>query len=175
MNIKKVVVGELEENCYILIKDNECLIIDPGDEAEKIIKEINSNVLAILITHYHFDHIGALDELKEKYKVPVIDYNNVGTNTFGSFEFEIIPTKGHTADSATIYFEKENIMFCGDFIFKDGIGRTDLPTGNMVEMISSIENLLTFNENIILYPGHYDETTIKKEKENLNYILSFYA
>lgn len=174
MEIKKVVVGSLEENCYILTKNNDCLIIDPGDEPTKIIKEINGKVLAIIITHYHFDHIGALNELQEKYKVPVIDYNNIGENNIGDFQFKIIPTKGHTSDSITIYFEKENIMFCGDFIFKDGIGRTDLPTGNMLEMIKSIKKLLTYNENIILYPGHYEKTSIKNEKENLEYIIEYY-
>ena len=65
-------------------------------------------------------------------------------------------------------------MFCGDFIFKGTIGRTDLPTGNIEEMKNSIEKLLLLDENITLYPGHYDSTTIKKEKDNLEYIINNY-
>ena len=72
MNIKRVVVGSLEENCYIVEKNNKCIIIDPGDEADKIISNITCEVVGILITHYHFDHIGALDELKENTIVTTI-------------------------------------------------------------------------------------------------------
>ena len=77
MNIKKVVVGLLQENCYIVEKDEKCIIIDPGDEIEKIIENIIYPPNAILITHNHFDHVGALIPLKEKYNVPVYGYNNL--------------------------------------------------------------------------------------------------
>ena len=66
MEIKTIVVGPLQTNCYILTKSNQTLIIDPGDEPNKIINEINKEVIGILITHYHFDHIGALNTIKEK-------------------------------------------------------------------------------------------------------------
>ena len=67
MEIKTIVVGPLQTNCYILTKNKQTLIIDPGDEPNKIINEINKEVIGILITHYHFDHIGALNTIKEKY------------------------------------------------------------------------------------------------------------
>ncbi len=172
MLLKRIVVGPLEENCYILTKDNETIIIDPGDEFEKIDKEIEGRLIGIIITHHHFDHIGALEELKNKYNVPIIDFNN--QKKLEPFKYEILENPGHTRDSISIYFKEENIMFCGDFIFKGTIGRTDLPTGNMEEMKNSIKNLLTLNENIILYPGHYENTTIKNEKVNLEYILKLY-
>ena len=73
MVVKKVVVGNLEENCYFIIKDNSCIIVDPGDEFHKIdeiIKKLSLNVVAVLITHAHFDHIGALEEVLNKYNVP---------------------------------------------------------------------------------------------------------
>lgn len=172
MEIKKIVVGLLEENCYILTKNNKTIIIDPGKEFEKIDKEIERELVGILITHHHFDHVGALNELKNKYNVPVIDYNN--QKVLEPFKYKIIENPGHTKDSISIYFKEENLMFCGDFIFKGTIGRTDLPTGNMIEMKNSIKKLLTLNENIILYPGHYNETTLKEEKENLVYLLNNY-
>ena len=67
MKIDVVKVGYLETNVYILSKDGHTLIIDPGDEPEKIIKKVNGKVDGIIITHHHFDHIGALDDIEEKY------------------------------------------------------------------------------------------------------------
>ncbi len=167
MNIKRVVVGPLEENCYIVENNNKCLIIDPGDDVDKIINNIKYSVVGILITHYHFDHIGALDELKEKYNIDENNYN------IKDFDFEVIKTPGHTSDSKTYYFKDNNIMFVGDFIFKDSIGRMDLPTGSVLEMKNSISKILKYPSNTILYPGHGDSTTIGNEKKNLdNYFFS---
>ena len=84
MEIKKVVVGELETNCYILINNNKCLVIDPGDNFEMIKEAIGDNkVVGCLVTHFHPDHIGALEELLSKYDLEI---NKVDNN----FEFEII-------------------------------------------------------------------------------------
>lgn len=161
--IKTIKVGYLQTNCYILIKDNNALIIDPGDEAKKI-KEATKdlNVEAILITHHHFDHVGALEEFKN---IEIIDYKNKKTKT-KNFEFEIIETKGHTEDSISFYFEKEKVMFVGDFVFEGSIGRTDLETGNMEEMEKSIQKLKTYPKDIELYPGHGNKTTLEIELEN---------
>ena len=69
MKIKTVVVGNLDTNCYILIKNNNALVIDPGDDYAKIVSEIGDNkVVGVLVTHNHFDHIGALEQLKNYYK-----------------------------------------------------------------------------------------------------------
>ena len=160
MNIKRVVVGSLEENCYIVEKNNKCIIIDPGDEADKIISNITCEVLGILITHYHFDHIGALDELKEKYNLQENNYNIDG------FDFEVIDTPGHTSDSKTYYFKDDNIMFVGDFLFKDGIGRMDLPTGSVNEMKKSLDKIFTYPSNTVIYPGHGDKSTLGEELLN---------
>ena len=163
MNIKRVVVGSLEENCYILEKNNECIIIDPGDEANKIIENINYKVVQILVTHHHFDHIGALDELKNKYNVDVNNYK--GDN----FKFDIIKTPGHTSDSVTFYFKEDNIMFVGDFLFNGSIGRYDLPTGDYNQMVESLNNIFKYPLDTVIYPGHGDITTLKKEKDNLGF------
>lgn len=160
MNIKRVIVGSLEENCYIVEKNNKCIIIDPGDEAGKIISNITCEVVGILITHYHFDHIGALDELKEKYNLQENNYNIDG------FDFEVIDTPGHTSDSKTYYFKDNDIMFVGDFLFKDGIGRMDLPTGSVNEMKKSLDKIFTYPSNTIIYPGHGDKSTLGEELFN---------
>ena len=172
MHIKCIKTGYLEENCYIISMGNNCLIVDPGDDADKIINEIGEKtVLGVLITHYHFDHIGALDELKESYNVEVIDYKN-RKNLIGNFNFEIIDTKGHKEDAVSYYFKEEKLMFVGDFIFEGTIGRCDLPGGDFEKMKKSLSNLKNFDKDIILYPGHGNKTTIENELLNNPYLRS---
>lgn len=172
MNIKRVVVGPLQENCYIVEKEGESLIIDPGDEADKIIASITYPPVAILITHNHFDHVGALQSLKEKYNIPVYDYNNLkeGELSTGKFNIDVIYTPGHTSDSVTFYFKEEKTMFTGDFLFKETIGRTDLSTGNFKEMKKSIRKILTYSDIIKVYPGHGEDTTLGQEKKYNEYL-----
>lgn len=173
MKIKKIVTGSLEENCYILINDNDCLVIDPGDDFYKIKEEIKDlNLLAILVTHHHFDHVGALSELLNYKNVQIYDYNlEEKEHKINKFKFDIIKTPGHTNDSITFYFKEENVMFTGDFVFKGTIGRTDFPTGDMDTMLDSIEKIKKYDKNIILYPGHGDDTTIDYEINN-NYFFN---
>ena len=151
MEIDRVVVGNLQTNCYILSINNECLVIDPGDEYEKINEKIeNKVVIGTIITHYHFDHIGAINYFDNIYNI-----NNLseGINNIGNFSFEVIYTPGHTKDSISLYFKENNIMFTGDFLFKDGIGRTDLG-GNEFDMYDSLTKISKYNKDITIYPGH---------------------
>jgi len=166
MRIKKVSVGYLETNCYILEKDNNCLIIDPGDESDKIIYEVgNLNVVGIIITHYHFDHIGALDDIRNKYNVEVYDINNLEEREYNinGFIFDVIHTKGHHETCITIYFSEDKIMFTGDFLFKESIGRTDLETANNNEMRESLDKIKKYSKDITIYPGHGEHSTLEHE------------
>lgn len=161
MDISKVVVGILETNCYIISIGNDCIVIDPGDNFEKIKKEIgNKKVVGCLVTHFHYDHIGALEELISTYNIEI---NKLNTK----FDYEIIETPGHTFDSKTFYFKKINTMFIGDFIFKNGIGRTDLG-GNDIDLKESLEIIKKFPDETILYPGHGDSTTLGAEKKHFS-------
>lgn len=170
MNIKKVVVGQLQENCYVLNINNDYLLIDPGDEANKIIKEIKGNLLGILITHSHQDHIGALNDILDYKKVPIYNYLNKNQDiTISNFNFKVIDFPGHKEDLVGFLFN--NKLFSGDFIFKGTIGRIDLPGGNFKEMQKSIAKVLSYNKDLIIYPGHGDITTLSEEKENLKLFL----
>ena len=157
MNIDKVSVGYLKTNCYIISINNECLVIDPGDEYEKI-KEIigNKKVIGSIITHHHFDHIGCINYFDKIY-----DINNLkeGINNIDKFTFEVIYTPGHTKDSICIYFKEDNVMFVGDFLFKDGIGRTDLG-GNDIDMHNSLIKISKYNKDITILPGHGEESKL---------------
>ena len=174
MKIKQVKTGYLEENCYILIKDNQCLIIDPGSDYEKIEKEIkNYHLEGILITHSHFDHIGAIDDILSTYKTNVYNKTNLKEKIqkIGNFTFEVIYTPGHSEDSICYLFQEENSIFVGDFIFKSSIGRCDLPTGDFKEMEKSLiefKNHFKNNLDLEIYPGHGEITSIDRElKQNI--------
>lgn len=169
MDVKIIPVGYLQANCYILKNKNECIIIDPGDEKEKIIKAIgNSKLVAIITTHDHFDHVGALKALQEYYQVSTYNIENLEEKEyqFGPFQFEIIYTKGHADTCITIYFKKEEMMFTGDFLFKDSIGRVDLDTSNEMDMNESLEKIKKYSDAITIYPGHGESTNLGYEKKN---------
>ncbi len=171
MQVKRIIVGELQTNCYLVISTNKCLIIDPGAEASKIINTIGNLIpVAIIITHYHFDHVGALEELKKNYQIPVYDYHDLGIINIDPFNFEIISTKGHSNTGISIYFPKEKILFTGDFLFKGTIGRTDMLDSNPHLMIASINKIKEYSEDIIVYPGHGEMTSLKTEKMNNIYL-----
>lgn len=170
MEINKIEVGYLKTNCYVLKKDNDILIIDPGDEFNKIEPYLNGNVLGIIITHYHFDHIGAIEDIQKKYNVKIYDINNLNdNNTIGSFSFKMIKTPGHKSDLISLLFD--NHLFCGDFIFENAIGRVDLPTGDYNQMKESIAKIIKLPKSTIIYPGHGNITSLDKEYNNLlNYL-----
>ncbi len=158
MKIECIPVGDLQTNCYIISNlKKQALIIDPGAEAEKIKNKCqNYQVLGILITHYHWDHIGALFTLEQEYQIRANNYHGK------EFFYEKIITKGHTKDSVSYYFPQEKWLFDGDFIFANAIGRTDLG-GNKKEMKKSLEKIMTYPKETIIYPGHGPKTTLAKE------------
>ena len=163
MKIEVVKVGFLRTNCYLLEKDHSLLVIDPGDEIEKIKQAIgNRSVLGVLVTHHHSDHVGAISYFKEK---PIYEFPNLEEKTYqvGPFSFQVLFTKGHTSDSVTFYFEEEQVMFTGDFLFHEDVGRTDLPTGNQEDMIESIRKIKKYDPGIRVYPGHEEATTLEHE------------
>lgn len=173
MNVKCVVTGYLDENCYILSKNGTCLIVDPGDDFLKIKEAIGDDkVLGVLITHSHVDHIGALRNFLTKRSIKIFKRSNLEEKEYeiGDFKFKCIHTPGHSKDSVTFYFEEEKMMFIGDFVFKESIGRVDLPGGNAQEMDASIKKILEYDDSITLYPGHNEETTLGYEKQNNPYL-----
>lgn len=167
--VETIKVGYLDTNCYILKDDKQCLIIDPGDEFLKIKQAIGTcQPLAILLTHHHFDHVGAVEDIVSEYHIPVYDYKNLKDNEtikIGPFLFQTLYTPGHDKSCVTFYFIEEGIMFVGDFIFKGSIGRMDLEGGSELQMNSSLEKLKIYSEDILLYPGHGDSTTLNHEKK----------
>lgn len=157
MKIKRIVTGILRENCYIISDNQKAIVIDPGADAKIILDACKDlDIVEVLVTHHHFDHIGALPEVLSKYNLNENDKS-------GYFNYEVINTPGHTSDSKTFYFKDYNVMFTGDFLFKGTIGRTDLPTGSDFDMMSSLELISKYPKDTIIYPGHGNASTIGDE------------
>ncbi len=166
MKIERLILEPLDNNCYIISENNCAIIIDPSSEEEKIeayLKKNNLTLISIFITHYHFDHIGALNYFKTKYKVKIYDYKNLGKFKEGPFKFQIISTKGHSKDSVSYYFKEEQSLFVGDFIFENSIGRMDLEGGDEEDMAYSLREIKKFPTETKIFPGHGNTTTLSQE------------
>ncbi len=177
------------------------IIIDPGSNPHKIVQHIEQyegvSVLAILLTHGHFDHIGAVDKLYEKYHCPVYvsqddekmlrnaQYNTLANQsatiscpvnwlesdslTIGDFNFNVYYTPGHT--NGSVMFEIENNLFSGDTLFRLSVGRTDLYSGSSMKLMQSLQVLYQFDEDMVVYPGHDEITTVGFELANNPYLI----
>ena len=202
--IKKLIVGSLQTHCYVIYNDKkDCVIIDPGAQGQKIQKYITENelnVLGILITHGHFDHIGSTDYLVNRFQCPVYTheftkdllYDSSLNLSFyespfvlnsevlsvndkleiGDFRFEWLLLEGHCQGSSMIYYVNENTIFSGDVLFKESIGRFDFPTSSRSETRKTIETIKCMNFDGRILPGHGDETTLQHEIINNYYLKS---
>ena len=171
MKIERIINGYLEENSYIIHNNKDALIIDPGSEQDKIINKINElnvNVIGILVTHYHFDHVLVLDEINKIYNVKIYDYKSNKDITIKDFKFKIISNYGHTMDSVSFYFDKYKVMFTGDFVFKDTIGNYDIENEEI--MYSSLKEFVKLDKDIKIYPGHGQSSSIGYEIEHNPYL-----
>ena len=203
IRVKRLVVGIVGTNTYLVYDEEtkKAVVVDPGDRAD-LIREASERLKlmpeAILLTHGHFDHIMAVNELKAAWHVPVYackkeeeimgdwEKNLVGSyydtpytvtadvlveegDTFeaAGFVWKVLETPGHTIGSCCYYIEKEKVLFSGDTLFCGSYGRTDLPTGSGRMIIGSVTRLLKeLPDDVMVYPGHMDETTIGFEKKN---------
>jgi len=171
MEIKLLKVGSLQTNCYLLISGNELGIIDPGDEADKILEEVRkmeAKPKYIIDTHYHYDHILANQEIKKETGAKILihekekDFIDFEPDKFlkegdkikiGESILEVIHTPGHTKGSICLL--GKSFILTGDTLFKVGYGRTDLAGGSQQDMEKSLERLSKLiKPGMMVYPGH---------------------
>ncbi len=167
MKIKKIVVGTLETNCYLLYNEGEMIVVDPGAEAKKIIDEIGKigiNPKYIVNTHSHPDHVTANREVEEATGAEILKNLQEGEKiTVGDSDLKIIHTPGHSKDS--ICLKGEGFLIGGDLLFINGHGRTDLLGGSDVEMKETIQRLKKeLPDETLIYPGHGELFTIDEWK-----------
>ncbi len=186
MEIKRLEVGSFENNCYVLIcpRSQESVIIDPATEAERILEETKkTQVRYILSTHGHGDHIGALEEVRNKTRAPVgihpLDARALKNSqeisladgqklTFGDITLQVLHTPGHSPGG--VCFLTVKILFSGDTIFPNGPGNTAIPRSNYQMILHSIyTKIFTLPDDTIIYPGHGLETTVGREKKTSFY------
>lgn len=208
MEVFKMKTTIMDENVYIYFDTDtkEAVIIDPGNEADVIIKFIDENnldVKAILLTHGHFDHIGAVQELKDytgalicchELEKDLIEDPNLNLSEsmiekklsvkvdkflkdedifeFASTSLKVIHTPGHTKGGICFYDENRHLLFTGDSLFKNSIGRTDFPGGSMDELVNSLKTkILVLPEDTIIFPGHNVNSTIGEEMKTNPFLI----
>ena len=184
MQIEELTVGIVQTCCYILSKEDgqECIVIDPGAEAGRIRRAAgNKTIAAILLTHGHFDHIGAVRELashephnsefrihNSELKGPRIIIHELDAPMLGDPELnasagligrpvtglkvKVLHTPGHTPGS--VCYEIEGELFTGDTVFEYGWGRTDLPGGSEEQMMASLRRMMPMVRTMPMHAGH---------------------
>jgi glyoxylase-like metal-dependent hydrolase (beta-lactamase superfamily II) len=206
MNIKRFISKVLDENCYVLSLDDQCLIIDPGpgvkDDVDEYINKNNFDLQAVLLTHGHFDHtwdtlffsnVPLYCHKSDKFFIenPLLEFDKGGLKSvinreikrddnelliptplyfnindfdsksfkIGKFNIKAISLPGHSAGS-TLY-NIDNNMFCGDIIFANSYGRTDLYLSDPSKMSKTMSIITSLDGNLHFYPGHYNDFILK--------------
>jgi hydroxyacylglutathione hydrolase len=199
LDVRMLSVGPIQENAYIVsvAGSSRAVIVDPGDEAERLLataREFGVEIEAILVTHCHFDHIGAVAEVARATGAPVYcpeierpvladipSWTPPGFGPFESYEadhtvaggerlslagldIEVLFTPGHSPGHVT--YAIEGALLSGDVLFQGSVGRVDLPGGDWNLLERSIGSLLkAFPAETVVYPGHMGTTTLGRERD----------
>ncbi|MCM1367375.1 MAG: MBL fold metallo-hydrolase [Roseburia sp.] len=202
MEILRLVLGQMQTNTYIITEGDSAVVVDPSCSAQTILNtaaQKNAKIECVLLTHAHFDHIGAVAELQRlgaKVYMSALDCGISALNDeFAEFfdientvsfdadaivkdgdvlmlsghEYKVIATPGHTPDSVC-YILDGRIVFSGDTLFKMSVGRTDFRYGNVSEMERSLEKLFALKGEYAVLPGHGDATTLDFERKHNPYV-----
>jgi hydroxyacylglutathione hydrolase len=192
-------VGAFQENCVVLVRGKAAWIVDPGAEARRIESYLSGKGLEpelILLTHGHFDHIGAINDLQAAYEgLPVYvqaldaailthplncfppDYEGIEEprdirdcrELGGVWGVEVLEVPGHTPGGCAYYFAAEKLVLTGDTLFAGSVGRTDFPGGSMEALMKSLDKLAVLPDETVVVPGHGGMTTIGAEKRGNPY------
>ena len=200
MEIKYLAVGPYGTNCYFLC-DKEagvCAVIDPGgspDQILAVLEKLACRPCAILLTHGHYDHTGAVADLLERgpgIRVSIHrgDFQNVDTKLFplsrqvpeeavsfydegdtvtvGAMPVEVLHTPGHSEGSVTL--RCGSALFCGDTLFAGSCGRTDFDGGSVEKMMASLKRLGQLEGDLDVLPGHMELSTLDRERASNPYL-----
>ena len=189
-------MGVYQTNCYIVEGEEGSMIIDPGVDATSWVLKTAKNPIAILNTHGHFDHVWSNASLQKELSIPLYvpeddafmladdpfaqgtpsscpDVKVQGDESFniGEFHIKFIHLPGHTPGCSIIQIG--DTIFSGDFLFKGSIGRTDFPYSDPQKMVQSIEKFMKLGDDLVVYPGHGEPTSVKAEQAVLPRWISY--
>lgn len=203
MKVEIFPVGEIGTNCCLIASESgSAAILDPGSQGDKIMRKVEENgwnPKMILLTHGHFDHIGAVQELKERYSIPVYVHSadvemldspekNGGMALLGwsivcpwdktvedgaKIQMdELVFTVIHTPGhtKGSVCYQVEDWIFSGDTLFCGGMGRTDLYGGSYPELSASLKKLANLDGDFQVCPGHGPGTTLEQERRENPYL-----
>ena len=186
MKVITLPLGPLETNTYLVYREgsHSCLVIDPAARAEAILSAAGDlTIEAILLTHGHFDHVGAVNDLVADTGCRVFlnplectlppqltagqlthsdAYHGGETLHLAELDFSVLHTPGHTPGSVCLLFE--DAIFSGDTLFQRSCGRTDFPGGDSALMKKSLQTLRALPKDYTVYPGHGQTTTLEQER-----------
>ena len=186
-------LGAYQTNCYILKNDGKALVIDPGYEPETVLAHLRWEGLtleAILLTHGHFDHVGAVKKLaaqtqcrvylhpEENTMPPMMTAGKLHyTHTYGEGDIlelagltlRVLHTPGHTPGSVCLLCQ--DVLFSGDTLFSGSCGRTDLPGGDWPTIQKSLRRLAGIEADLTVCPGHGEASTLSREKVTNPYLI----
>ena len=194
LQIHTLTLGLYQTNCYIIHDSaaKSCAIIDPGYDADTIllkVRQLGLSVDAVLLTHGHFDHVGAVKELaaetgckvylceKDLSMPPMMTagqlyytdlYAEGDTLALAGLSVRVLHTPGHTPGSVCLQIE--DALFSGDTLFAGSCGRTDLPGGDWATIHTSLKRLAAMEKDCTVYPGHGESTTLAAEKQYNPYL-----
>ena len=194
MQMITMTLGLYETNCYLLYDEatRHAVLIDPGYEPERLLGALQAHGLslqAILITHAHFDHVGATQPLFEatgcRIYVHPLDlsmppylrrglvntdfYEEGDCLDFDSLHFQVLHTPGHTPGCVILVLGDK--LFCGDLLFRGSCGRTDGAGGSWDQMLSSLRRMAELPGDYLVYPGHGEPTTLARERQSNVFML----
>ena len=197
MKFKTVTVGLYEVNCTLAIDGADAWVVDPGADEEAIVKAAEAEgakIAGVLLTHAHFDHIGAIPGIKARFPDAPVYVHPSDEVMFGhpfnrlppeypSFPkpagvvdarkfplAEVIETPGHTPGGVCYYFKEDGVLLSGDTLFAGSVGRTDFPGGSMTTLVESLKKLKALPDLTKVIPGHGPSTTIGEEKGSNPYL-----
>ena len=194
LNIHTLTLGLYQTNCYIVHKEGskQCLVIDPGYEANTIMNRLallGLEIEAILLTHGHFDHVGAVRQIaadtdcqvllqEQELTLPgaMTDgplyhtalYPAGGTVQIAGMDVKVLHTPGHTPGSVCLLIE--DAMFSGDTLFAGSMGRCDFPGSSIFDMRKSMKKLCNLPGDYRVFPGHAEATTLEYERKTNPYL-----